>query len=690
MSSIDQLRNIGIMAHIDAGKTTTTERILYYTGKSHKIGEVHDGAATMDWMVQEQERGITITSAATTCRWKDVTINIIDTPGHVDFTIEVERSLRVLDGAIGVFDAVSGVEPQSETVWGQADKYKVPRLAFVNKMDRVGANFEKCVEEIKTKLGKNPVSIQLPILKEEFLGMVDLISKKALYFAEDSLGAEVIEEVIPPEMEEEVLAAREELIESICDFDDDLAERYLSGEEIAVPEIKEALRKATLAHQLVPVLCGSAFKNKGVQPLLDAVADYLPSPIDRGEVIGVSPKKTDREEVRRPSESDPLSGIVFKIANDPFIGNLCFVRLYSGLLKAGQQVYNPLKKKRERIHKILRIHADKREELPEVQAGDIVAITGPKEVVTGETICLEQKQVIFDLMKFPESVISIAIEPKTTADEKKLLATLEQLTFEDPSFSYKHNKETGQLLISGMGELHLEIITDRLEREFKVGIRAGRPQVAYRESIISNGICEKEFSKEHAGKMQFGHVVLKVEPSECMDGVEFVSEIGKKLPADFVAAIERSIKDTAPGGALAGYPFINIRVSLVEAEFKEAESSELAYVIAASQAFVEACREAGLQLLEPIMDIEISTPADYSGEIIADLNAKKGVLNSIDAQEAKEVIKAEVPLREMFGYSTDIRSKSQGRANFSMTFKNYRGLSEQDARVILEKKGIFI
>ena len=603
MATLDKIRNIGIMAHIDAGKTTTTERILYYTGKSHKIGEVHDGAATMDWMVQEQERGITITSAATTCPWKDIEINIIDTPGHVDFTIEVERALRVLDGAVGVFDAVSGVEPQSETVWAKADNYKIPRLAFVNKMDRMGADFENCVTEIREKLGKNAAPIQLPIgAEEEFEGCIDVVRNVAYFFSSEDLGAHVIEKEVPENMLDEVEIAKENLIECLADSDDELAEAFLNGDEIPEERLKQFIRKATLAQDFIPVLCGSAFKNKGVQPLLDCVSDYLPSPIDRGELTGVSPKNKEREEIRKPDPDDAFSGIVFKIATDPFMGSLCYLRVYSGSLKVGQQVYNPLKKKRERVQKILRMHADKRTEIDTVSAGDIVAVTGLKDVVTGETLCIEQRQIVYDLMEFPETVISVAIEPKTTADEKKLMESLSlspppplsQLKIEDPSFTYNYNAETGQLLIKGMGELHLEIIADRLEREFKVGIRVGSPQVSFRESIKSQVTKHKTFEKEQGGKVQFGDVTIKVEPSDYQAGVEFKSDLTKRdLPQSFIDAIEKSIADTAPGGALAGYAFLNIRVTLVAAEYREEESSEVAYVIAASQAFSEACRSAG-------------------------------------------------------------------------------------------------
>ncbi|MGB0452312.1 MAG: elongation factor G [Bacteriovoracaceae bacterium] len=692
MADLSKIRNIGIMAHIDAGKTTTTERILYYTGKSHKIGEVHDGAATMDWMVQEQERGITITSAATTCPWDGHEINIIDTPGHVDFTIEVERALRVLDGAIGVFDAVSGVEPQSETVWGQADKYKVPRVAFVNKMDRVGADFFNCIEEIGSKLGKQATAIQLPIgAEDEHQGVVDLVEMKAYVFGDEELGKNVSAEEIPADMKDEAEEYREKLIESLADYDDELAEKYLGGEELSVDEIKAAIRKSVIEHDFIPVLCGSAFKNKGVQPLLDAVNAYLPSPLDRGEVKGVNPKKTEKEEVRKPDPEDAFSGIIFKIATDPFVGTLSFLRIYSGTLKTGQQVFNPHKKKKERVHKILRMHSNKREEVAEAKAGDIVSITGPKDLVTGETICIEHRPVVYDLMNFPETVISVAIEPKTSADEKKMMESLKQLKVEDPSFGFTHNAETGQLLINGMGELHLEIIADRLEREFKVGVRVGKPQVSYRESIQDVATVEKEFVKEAGEKVQFGKVTIKVEPADFQAGVDFETKLTKRdLPEDYISAVNDSINNTAPGGALAGYPFINIKATLESAEYREEESAEIAYTIAASQAFSDACRKAGLSLLEPVMEIEIVTPSDYTGDIISDINMKKGKIQSMDSKGAKEVIKADVPLRNMFGYSTDLRSKSQGRASFTMTFKNYKTLSHDEAKSILEAKGIYI
>lgn len=691
-SYLENIRNIGIMAHIDAGKTTTTERILFYTGKNYKIGEVHDGAATMDWMVQEQERGITITSAATTCKWRNNIINIIDTPGHVDFTIEVERALRVLDGAVGVFDSVHGVEPQSETVWAQADRYHVPRLAFCNKMDRVGADFSNCVEEIRNKLNKVACPIQLPIGAEDtFSGVIDLVEMKAITFKSEDLGASVSIEEIPEDMVESAELAREELIETLADYSDEFAEKYLGGLEITNDEIKEIIRKATINDFFIPVLCGSAFKNKGVQPLLDAIGDYLPSPLDRGEVKGVSGKDNEKIDVRKPDPDELFSGLAFKITTDPFVGLLTYVRIYSGEIKVGQNIYNPLKKKKERINKILQMHADKRTELETARAGDIVALSGMKFTTTGETLCTDHKPIIYDLMEFPESVISVAIEPKTAADEKKLLATLDQLKIEDPSFSFKNNPETGQLLIYGMGELHLEIIADRLKREFKVGVNVGKPQVSYRETVSSSSEAESLFNKEQAGKTQFGHAKVKVEPFDGKGTIQFESEVPiKQLPNGYIEAIEKGIRDTAPGGALAGYPMINLKVTLLQAKYNEDDSSEVAYVIAASQAFMDAIRKANLELLEPIMDLEIITPSEYTGDVISDINQKRGHINSMGAKQNKELIHAEVPLAELFGYSTDLRSKSQGRASFSMEFAKYQIVAKDLAKKVLESKGIYI
>lgn len=690
-SELDKLRNIGIMAHIDAGKTTTTERILFYTGKNYKIGEVHEGTATMDWMVQEQERGITITSAATTCLWKNHKINIIDTPGHVDFTIEVERSLRVLDGAVGVFCAVGGVEPQSETVWGQADKYKVPRIAFINKMDRIGANFHNVVDEIKTKLGKSASPAQLPVgAEDDFQGVIDLIELKKLIWNSDDQGEKYQTLNLDDSELEEAKMYREELISSVADFDETLAEAYLEGGDITADMLKKAVRKAVTKHSFIPVFCGSAFKNKGVQTLLDAVVDYLPSPLDIGNIVGHDAKNTEKEAVRKPDPEDDFSGLAFKIASDPFVGTLTFFRIYSGELKVGQQIYNPLEDKKERVGKILQMHANKREELEVAKAGDIVALTGLKYTTTGQTLCTTNKAIIYDLMEFPETVISIAIEPKTSADEGKLEKTLTQLKMEDPSFKYVHNKETGQLLIYGMGELHLEIITDRLEREFKVGVNVGKPQVSYREGIIGTGTATKEYRKEIAGKVNYGEVTLRVEPIEEQTIIYESEYKNREIPKEIFKAIEQGVMDSAPGGAMAGYPFLCIKVTLIDVKYNELESNELAYTIAASMAFKDACQNAGLCLMEPSMDLEVITPAEFTGEIISDLNARRGKIHSMNPKGEKEVIEADVPLAAMFGYSTDLRSKSQGRANFTMTFKEYHQMEKRLAKDVLEKRGIFI
>jgi len=691
-NEIQNIRNIGIMAHIDAGKTTTTERILFYTGKNYKIGEVHDGTATMDWMIQEQERGITITSAATTCSWQKKTINIIDTPGHVDFTIEVERSLRVLDGAVGVFDAVSGVEPQSETVWTQADKYKVPRIAFVNKMDRAGADFQNCILEIREKLGKKANAIQLPMgSAENFKGIIDLISNKALFFSEDDLGSKVVEEEIPSNFQEEVSQYKEELISALADFDDSLGEKYLNGENISDSEIKSAIRKACIKDNFIPVLCGAAFKNKGIQPLLDAVVEFLPSPIDRGAISGHNTKDFEKLETREPTSEESFSGIAFKIASDPFMGSLTYVRIYSGELKVGATIFNSVKKKKERVNKILQMHANKRTEISEAFAGDIVAIAGLKSTTTGETLCLEHRSIIFDLMEFPESVISVAIEPKTTADEKKLLTVLEQLKLEDPSFYFKNNPETGQLLIYGMGELHLEIIADRINREFGVGINVGKPQVSYRESITKENSAEHTFEKEVNGKIQFGNCVIQVEPADFQTGIKFETKVSKReLSQEILDAIEKSISDTAPGGCRVGYPLINIKATLLSAKYDENSSAPLAYTIAAANAFKEACLKAGFQLLEPIMALEVVTPMEFSGDVIAKINMKRGQVTGMGTKGNKEIVHATVPLSEMFGYSTDLRSSTQGRANFTLTFDHYGSMESNISKKVLESKGIYL
>jgi len=691
-SEIHKVRNIGIMAHIDAGKTTTTERILFYTGKNYKIGEVHEGTATMDWMVQEQERGITITAAATTCHWNNAVINIIDTPGHVDFTIEVERSLRVLDGAVGVFCAVGGVEPQSETVWGQADKYKVPRIAFVNKMDRIGADFLSVITEIREKLGKKAAAIQMPIgVEENFVGMIDLVNLKAMVWSGNTQGEKFEHKDLEGAELEEAKLYRDELLETLADFDDQLAEDYLGGNEISPERIEQAIRKATIKDGFIPVLCGSAFKNKGVQPLLDAVVKYLPSPLDKGEIQGHDAKDYEKMISRKPDEADLFSALAFKISSDPFVGQITYLRIYSGELKSGSQVYNPLEKKKERINKILQMHANKRTELESASAGDIIAVSGLKFTTTGQTLCAEHKPIIFDLMEFPETVISIAIEPKTTQDEEKLQKTLDYLKVEDPSFNYRTNKETGQLLIFGMGELHLEIITDRLEREFKVGVNKGNPQVSYRESISGSATAENTFRREFAGKGQFGQVTLSVEPIEGSAEIKVdFKKKDKSIPEDFYEAVKKGVQDAAPGGAMAGYPLIGIKVTVDSIEFNEQESNDVAYTIAATMAFKEACSKAGLVLMEPIMALEVTTPNEYAGDVIADVNAKRGRILGIDPKNNKDVLKAEVPLSEMFGYSTQLRSKTQGRASFTLTFKRYEKLTHNQAKEILLKRGIYI
>ncbi len=693
--NLADIRNIGIMAHIDAGKTTTTERILFYTGKNYKIGEVHDGTATMDWMIQEQERGITITSAATTCCWQGKFINIIDTPGHVDFTIEVERALRVLDGAVGVFCAVGGVEPQSETVWHQADKYKVPRIAFINKMDRVGADFFEVVEEIKTKLGKTAAAIQIPIGKEDaFQGVIDLVKSKALFFSEGDQGATVLEKEIPEDLVDEAEMHREELISVLADFDDALAELYLAGESISEEHLANAIRTAVIDHAFIPVMCGSAFKNKGVQPLLDAVNAYLPSPLDRGEIKGHDAKDFEKIISRNPDPEDAFSGLAFKIQRDPFVGTLTYFRIYSGVVKTGQNVYNPIKQKKERVQKILQMHANKRVELEEAHAGDIVAFAGLKETITGETLCIEHRRIIFDLMEFPETVISIAIEAKTSADEEKLVAALDILKLEDPSFNYLNNKETGQLLIYGMGELHLEIIADRLLRDFKVGVNVGKPQVSYRETVKSVGSAENTYRRELGEKVSFGQCSLSVEPQhEKSEQVHIPIEFSfkrTKAHDEIYHAIEKSIRDTIPGGAVAGYPFLGLKVKIDNVELNDMEGDEVAYAIAASMAFREACTKAGVGLMEPFMELEVLTPSDFTGDVIADINSKRGRILNIEPKAAKEIVKAEVPLASMFGYSTDLRSRTQGRANFTMSFSHYELMDGNLMKAVLEKRGIFL
>jgi elongation factor G len=679
------VRNIGIMAHIDAGKTTTTERILYYTGRSHKIGEVHDGTAVMDWMEQEQERGITITSAATTCFWKDKKINIIDTPGHVDFTVEVERSLRVLDGAIAVFCAVGGVEPQSETVWRQADKYRIPRIAFVNKMDRVGANYERCISMIEDRLGANPVPVQIPVGKEaEFTGIIDLVKEKMLTFSEHSLGQEVVEQDIPAEYIEESTAARLALLEKLADFDEGVMEKYLSDTSVSATEIYTALRNATLGLDLVPVLCGSAFKNKGVQPLLNAVIDYLPSPLDVPAIDGLD--KDGAVITRKTDPEDAFAGLVFKLMSDAFVENLAFIRIYSGRLAVGDKVFNPAKKKQEKIGKILKMHANKREEVREVSAGDICALVGLKFTTTGDTLCEKGDYILLESMDFPEPVIGVAIEPSTKVEEKKLAESLKRIALEDPSFTITTDSDTGQTIISGMGELHLEIIIHRLLHEFKVGAKVGKPQVAYKETITQAQQAEGKFDQLTGAKGMYGHVVIEVEPLEQGAGVVFESSVDEeKIPDEFIGAIEKGIRDSLDSGPLIGYPLTDIKVRLVGGSYHEDESSDMAFGVAASMAIRRATAEAKPALLEPVMDLLVVTPEDYIGDVIADLNTKRGRIVGVEAEGDLQNVKGHVPLAEMFGYSTSLRSATQGRANFTMRFLEYNIVPAAKAEAIIKK-----
>ena len=682
---LNQVRNIGIMAHIDAGKTTTTERILFYTGKVHRIGETHDGAATMDWMVQEQERGITITSAATTCVWRDHQINIIDTPGHVDFTVEVERSLRVLDGAVAVFCSVGGVEPQSETVWRQADKYGVPRIAFVNKMDRVGADFFRGIEMMRSRLGANPVAIQIPIGAEDsFTGMVDLVTEKAYTYTDD-LGTRTETKEVPSELADLVVEYRGKLLEALADFDDELMVKYLEGETISPEEIKAALRKGTLSAKITPVLCGSSFKNKGVQLLLDAVVDYLPSPLDVPPVIGNVPGREEKVE-RHSSDTESFSALAFKIMADPYVGKLAFFRVYSGTLKTGSYVLNSTKNKRERIGRILRMHANHREEVDEVATGDIAAVVGLKDTSTGDTLCDEKNPIILESMEFPEPVIDIAIEPKTKADQDKLGLSLGRLAEEDPTFRVHTDEETGQTIISGMGELHLEIIVDRLLREFKVDANVGKPQVAYRETIKQSVKSEGKFVRQSGGRGQYGHVWLELEPLPAGSGFQFENKIvGGVVPREYIAPVEAGIKDAMLSGVLAGYPMVDIKATIFDGSYHEVDSSEMAFRIAASMAFKEGAQKAKPVLLEPIMKVEITTPEEYLGDIMGDFNSRRGRIEGMENRPGAQVIRGYVPLSEMFGYATTIRSASQGRAVYSMHFSHYEEVPKNIADTIIEK-----
>jgi elongation factor G len=669
---LERTRNIGIMAHIDAGKTTTTERILYYTGRTYKVGEVHEGTAVMDWMVQEQERGITITSAATTSVWRDHRINIIDTPGHVDFTIEVERSLRVLDGAVAVFCGVGGVEPQSETVWRQADRYGVPRIAFVNKMDRVGADFDRVVHQIRERLRANPVVLQLPLGREEnFRGVIDLVTMKAIIWEEESLGARYRQEEIPADERPAADAARERLLEAVADVDERLMEKYLDGREIGEAEVRAALRSGTVRMKLVPVVCGSAFKNKGVQPLLDAVVDYLPSPLDIPAVRGANPK-TGQEEERPPRDDTAFTALAFKIMSDPYVGTLTFLRVYAGVLDSGSYVYNSVKGKKERIGRLLKMHANKREDIKEVYAGDIAAAVGLRHTTTGDTLCDESRPIVLERMEFPEPVISIAIEPKTKADQERLGGSLQKLATEDPSFRVSTNAETGQTLISGMGELHLEIIVDRLLREFKVDANVGKPQVAYKETIRKAVEQESKFIRQTGGRGQYGHVVIRIEPLPAGGGFEFVDATkGGVIPREYIPAVGKGVKDAMESGVLAGYPVVDVKTSVVYGSYHEVDSSEIAFKIAGSMAFKEAMGKASPVILEPIMSLEVVTPEEFMGDVISDINRRRGRISGQEPRGNTQVIGALAPLGEMFGYATDLRSRTQGRATFTMQFSHY-------------------
>jgi elongation factor G len=682
---LEKTRNIGIIAHIDAGKTTTTERVLYYTGRIYKIGEVHEGAATMDWMEQERERGITITAAATTAQWKDFRINIIDTPGHVDFTVEVERSLRVLDGGVVVFDSVAGVEPQSETVWRQADKYSVPRICFINKMDRTGANFWRTVDMIRERLNATPVCIQLPIGSEaNFQGIIDLIANKAIIYTDD-LGTTHSETDIPAEMADEVAAQREKMIEAIVEIDDDLTLRYLEGEAITADELIAALRRATLANKLVPILCGSSLKNKGVQPMLDAVVAYLPSPLDKPPVTGIVPG-TEVEETRPTDENAPFSALVFKIVADPFVGRLAYFRVYSGKLEAGSYTLNSSKGQKERVARLMQMHANHREEIPTVYAGDIAAIVGLKNTFTGDTICDATHPIILEQITFPEPVITQSIEPKTKADQDKMAIALQRLAEEDPTFRVNTDPETGQTIIRGMGELHLDVLTDRMRREFRVEANVGRPQVAYRETITQKVHAEGRHVRQSGGKGQYGHAIIDFEPNEPGKGFEFTnSVVGGTVPREYVPAIEKGIRDSLASAGRAGYPVVDIKAKLVDGSYHEVDSSEMAFSIAGSLALKDAVERGRPVILEPIMKIEITTPEQWVGDVIGDLNSRRGHVESMESLGGAQVVRGYVPLANMFGYATDLRSKTQGRAGYSMEFDHYGELPRNLAEELVAK-----
>ncbi|WP_300221280.1 elongation factor G [uncultured Helicobacter sp.] len=684
---LNRIRNIGIAAHIDAGKTTTSERILFYTGVSHKIGEVHDGAATMDWMEQEKERGITITSAATTCFWKDYQINLIDTPGHVDFTIEVERSMRVLDGAVAVFCSVGGVQPQSETVWRQANKYGVPRMVFVNKMDRIGANFYNVEEQIKARLKANPVPINIPIGAEDsFKGVIDLIQMKAIVWNDETMGAKYDIEDIPADLLEKANEYREKLVEAAAEQDEALMEKYLGGEELTVEEIKKGIKAGCLSMSLIPMLCGSSFKNKGVQTLLDAVIDFLPAPTEVADIKGIDPK-TEEEVSVKSGDNGEFAGLAFKIMTDPFVGQLTFVRVYRGMLESGSYVLNSTKGKKERVGRLLKMHSNKREDIKDVYAGEICAFVGLKDTLTGDTLCSEKDPVILERMEFPEPVIHIAVEPKTKADQEKMAVALGKLAEEDPSFRVSTQEETGQTLIGGMGELHLEIIVDRLKREFKVEAEIGQPQVAFRETIRGSVEQECKYAKQSGGRGQYGHVFIKLEPKEAGSGYEFVNEIsGGVIPKEYIPAVDKGIQEAMQNGVLAGYPVVDFKVTLFDGSYHDVDSSEMAFKIAGSMAFKDACRKATPVLLEPMMKVEVEVPEEYMGDVIGDLNRRRGQINSMDDRMGLKIVNAFVPLAEMFGYSTDLRSATQGRGTYTMEFDHYGEVPANIAKEIAEKR----
>lgn len=684
---LHMLRNIGIAAHIDAGKTTTSERILFYTGVSHKIGEVHDGAATMDWMEQEKERGITITSAATTCFWKNYQINLIDTPGHVDFTIEVERSMRVLDGAVAVFCSVGGVQPQSETVWRQANKYGVPRLVFVNKMDRVGANFYNVEEQIRQRLKSNPIPIAIPIGAEDsFKGLVDLVEMKGYIWNDETMGAKYDIVEIPDDMKEIANKYREKMIEAAAEQDETLMEKYLNGEELSKEEIKKGIKIGCHNMAIIPMLCGSSFKNKGVQTLLDSVIDYLPSPTEVADIKGIDAKTDDEIQVKSGDDGE-FAGLAFKIMTDPFVGQLTFVRVYRGSIESGSYVYNSTKKQKERVGRLLKMHSNKREDIKEVYSGEICAFVGLKDTLTGDTLCSEKEPVILERMEFPEPVISIAVEPKTKADQEKMGIALSKLAEEDPSFRVKTDEETGQTIISGMGELHLEIIVDRMKREFKVEAEVGQPQVAFRETIRNAVTQECKYAKQSGGRGQYGHVHIKLEPKEAGSGYEFVNEItGGVIPKEYIPAVDKGIQEAMQSGILAGYPVVDCKITLYDGSYHEVDSSEMAFKIAGSMAFKDACRKANAVLLEPITKVEVEIPEEYMGDVIGDLNRRRGQINSMTDRMGVKIVNAFVPLAEMFGYSTDLRSATQGRGSYSMEFDHYGEVPSNIAKQIIEKR----